>query len=1180
MRKLLLLLLPLAATAAPPTITSITSQGLFHAGINYEVLVSVDAFCQFKYGLSSGVYTYSTGMIPSTTPAGRAVNDCVGSIGGLEPGTTYYVLPTAWPKSDLNSTTNLCQVSGCGAVEQVITTPAQPAIHPEPPAAPTTWTPVEPDTTGYSIVTLKLDGSGNCVVDTATGPKLHWAGSLVAGDDMQTILNNIWFQTAIQVPQGMDCFINQSAPYNTGPNMVHYTPDGGPTDWVVIETKPGGVGDLPPFGYRIDPTFANHLGIMRMRTPMNPSASVASGGFLEGNMFNCAACNANHYWFRNLEFQGQLDTTNFPTNVQDPPMYGVPVSMKPHCLLFSSVDCQPDDPATTPDYIVLDRIYMPEQPFPYRQIGCTNPGGNHWLIIGTYCSQDVWQPAIFPYKEPSSAGAVITIPYGYTQSPSNTDPRYGMPQVAGYTDTVTVTKLMPAPGDHFTFTSNATLSYVAGDLIQVNPLPLTGGNRPEYVARFIIGTVSSYNSGTKAMDILVSESSWTGYQYDKWDVERPNQITFSGANIGTYAGLVVAWLDNTGLVVKFETAAGVTASCRYAAGCSVGPQTGLLTSWNSVPATGYWYFTGSFNGAGSYVQPGAGGSYITSGWNNPSRWTPWRPQGVYVQSGRYGIYRNNYMHAIGQTIYADTSGGFSDLVFDKSYLYFPRDEMSNTPGWNGHLYMSRNIIELKECVRCSFKGIVVDGSMSQQNTGAPLYIAGSWGGTWSGGTLDWDAHSNIFKHLSTGIQCNGGGAANPPDVFQTRRLRITNNMFLDLNKDIYSNNLYQDFGPSAITGWLSATPGCADFNISNNTVGQATGYGPSIIMAGGDGHGPSVLGEGFLFLKNFMVTEIGQTFQPVDTVAGGPYNDYCGSYCTNYPAAPYVMVNGTSTWGARMNSVFLRAAGSVTPNLVTGYNILLPGRYGTPNSWFDMPQAGASNSVNWINAGWNLDSTTKVIQGNTSTARNATAGWPGISLTSGNVRDYTIHASAVQAGDAGANVDQVLADAGFVSRITVNPGASTITFNYNAPDTNACHVDVSPDSITWSRFTGTSGVRTQTAVATGLTPSTLYQYRVMCYFNQSSFMEVDADQITYGTVTTSASATRTVSLSTVYLPTGATQALVTYTPLSGSTVSNTCTSFPCSASLPTNTYTRTVQPQTSGAVSVGGPSVQPGIVVR
>jgi hypothetical protein len=191
-----------------------------------------------------------------------------------------------------------------------------------------------------------------------------------------------------------------------------------------------------------------------------------------------------------------------------------------------------------------------------------------------------------------------------------------------------------------------------------------------------------------------------------------------------------------------------------------------------------------------------------------------------------------------------------------------------------------------------------------------------------------------------------------------------------------------------------------------------------------------------------------------------------------------------------------------------------------------------------------------------------------MNLAGGNPNPYAIVPSRYNPGNLGANVTSVNQATGVVQGITVNQGPTSLTFSYAAPDIRACSVDVSSDGTAWTRMTDNGGAFSRSLTFTGLAANTTYQYRIMCYFDQSAAYEFLSSQITSGTVTTAANIATTV-FQTFTLPQGATKAVFAFSAPDGSMVNQTCPTSPCSVNLSAGNWTRTLTFQTDNSVAVG-----------
>jgi hypothetical protein len=192
--------------------------------------------------------------------------------------------------------------------------------------------------------------------------------------------------------------------------------------------------------------------------------------------------------------------------------------------------------------------------------------------------------------------------------------------------------------------------------------------------------------------------------------------------------------------------------------------------------------------------------------------------------------------------------------------------------------------------------------------------------------------------------------------------------------------------------------------------------------------------------------------------------------------------------------------------------------------------------------------------------------------------DYRCTTTAYNSCAAGANINQLESDQGIVSRIETNIAATSASISYLAPDLRACSVDISPDGNSWTRNTYSGTQRQQSIVFNGLSPATAYQYRVICYFDQSegmgagwfSFPSDPSNLATSGTFTTLAASAANVSFPfTLAQFTGSTSTAITITALDGTQQTHTCTASPCTLDqVPVGDYSA-VQQWLAGSTVVG-----------
>ena len=958
-----------------PTITHITVSAVSHASVNIQFKSSVPSWVQLKYGLSHGTYIYTSVSYQSSANAADNNNvDTSISLGGLAPGTTYYLLPTARPDED--DDLGICATPSCGAVEQVFTTEPLPAVHPAPPAPPSAWVPVEPDTTSYTVIPMKTGSTnGECVAAAGVPQQSMWNGAVLAGDNITAILQKIFYGTVIEFPQGASCKVFQTEPnWHTGyvlPMLPVDPKASGNIDspshrWIVFRTKKINAADFPPFGVRTGPQWAAKLAKLVAQNPGMPTDGSGPGRSVQnfnGQLFDCYVQGCHHFWFENLEWTHLADSTVYSAGLTDPPAFVPYIRFYPNGADITT-------PATTPDYNVVDRIYAHGQPWPSREMAVFSPGGNHWAIVNSYAQANMWYQGVYPRVNPIMNGSVVTIPKNVYQTNAFDNTPIGM-------------------------TANATASF---------KVP------------------------------------------------------------GNYAGVFYAWIDRDGLTIDYQTGSGVTLTC---AGCI--SMTESAPSRNSVPSTSMWFFNGHFSNGTAVLDQ-------STGWNvSPTALASFRPMGIYHWPGNFAYVDNNYFSAIGQPVYNDADGARQDATWTHNYFYFPRSKMQKSGQWDGYGYSFRNIFETKQALRWRLEGNIVDGAAAFQNPGNAMYVAGSYGGT---GTQDISIRNSIFKHLSSGFQCAGGGAQLPPDSPTAERIEVFNNLWLDLNRDLYNNG-----GGGLFSGPFSSYPGCEDMNIHRNTVDLTLGSGPALFLMGTASNGTSVMGEGL----NFTDNEMHLSLNALDALAV-----VCGQNVPSHPANPATLCAGGTTgttYKQMLDTSYMHAGSSITGSWNLTNNVIIGAlTIRGVNAWIDIDQP----TLNGIAANFPLGNIFPT--GPTMSARRAAVNWDPVT--------YRIVPSVWNPGNIGADVDAITAATGTVSHIAISPSATSVNFTYVAPDSRACYVDVSPNGISWARTTDNGGATARSLSVAGLVPGSKHQYRIMCYFDQSAAYEFLSDQITTGAFTT------------------------------------------------------------------------------
>ena len=396
-----------------------------------------------------------------------------------------------------------------------------------------------------------------------------------------------------------------------------------------------------------------------------------------------------------------------------------------------------------------------------------------------------------------------------------------------------------------------------------------------------------------------------------------------------------------------------------------------------------YFFNGHFSNGAAILDDSALNNVT------PSVLTSFRPMGVYDLPGQFAYVDNNFISAIGQTVYNDTSGAQTDKTWTHNYFYFPRSKMTNSGQWDGYGYSYRNVFETKQALRWNLAGNIFDGAAAYQNPGNVVYVAGSWVAPYSTGSQDIGIRNNIFKHISAGFQCAGAGAAGPPDSPVAARIEVANNLWLDLDRD-----LYNDGGGGLFSGPFSSYPGCEDLSIHNNTVGLTRGTGPAPFLMGGE----STMGEGLNYTNNEIHLSIGYT--PV-------LYTVCGQVVASHPANPATLCSGGSTGTTitqMFNTSYMHQGSTITPSWNFTNNVFIGAQtnYGLP-AWTDITQA----ALNQIAAAFPPGNIFPA--GATMAGREAAVNW--------NPVTYQIVPSAWNPGNIGADVDTITSATGIVTNI-------------------------------------------------------------------------------------------------------------------------------------------------------------------
>jgi hypothetical protein len=535
-------------------------------------------------------------------------------------------------------------------------------------------------------------------------------------------------------------------------------------------------------------------------------------------------------------------------------------------------------------------------------------------------------------------------------------------------------------------------------------------------------------------------------------------------------------------------------------------------------------------------------------------------QGIYIEDCSAGPLSilNNEIDAAGQGIYFESVGEPScgsnppvmlrNAVVEKNTVYEPPSWLNplnaGYGAWDGVARGNfRNPFESKNCQICRFAGNWIDGSFSGQNSGQAILITpigSSTKVTGASGAHDLEVSWNYVRHAAVfadvwGTSVIDGCCGHAPDAALNSNVQMDNNLAVDLGRYLYTINgstggLFSDYFISyGVQNHLVYNNSLAFLNGDAGTSGF---YFIPMMLGISDG---GISSNGFQFTGNLLYFSRGVTGSgSTGIVAQVPT---CTDGCATFPVVPFPT---TTTYTTSLHTTMVNIAASVTSSSVWGGNVVIGGNSATgAEPWPDLTQA----QLNVESA--NMPSGDLYPPGNTMAARQTAAGLLNVSRD-----DLTITPNANNFGGAvGANIAGVLSNLGIVKNIVVQAGPSSLQFSYTASDQNICSVDTSPNGTTWTRSTASGASRNQTILVTGLSASTAYQYRLMCYYSQSrpwfSFPSESSNMITEGSAATVASGTRTVAVGLSF-PSGAASVTVTLTPLVGSAVMATCSTSPCS----------------------------------
>jgi hypothetical protein len=404
---------------------------------------------------------------------------------------------------------------------------------------------------------------------------------------------------------------------------------------------------------------------------------------------------------------------------------------------------------------------------------------------------------------------------------------------------------------------------------------------------------------------------------------------------------------------------------------------------------------------------------------------------------------------------------------------------------DGYWYAHRQPLEWKAGEREWVDSNIFDGSFADVNHGSPFDVTAHSSSGY--GVSDLDVTNNTFKHGPLGMgntlmnEMDNNGH-NPP--FTSLRFRAYNNLSWDINGWIYSTSGWVGWGVGAIGegSYVGASWGPAeDVTFDHNTIYDLNG-----MMDGGFWDARDGVIEGAKVTNNIIPYAFGPTQQHTFIQAHASLNT---SACANA-----TQMNESAT-----NCAFI--AGINNPDLIFRGNLIIPtwakSQYpeggsqisvGTIQSdWPDyygqntiMPQSGVLNALNAV--GWQKHAFVR----SWDERGNYTGSMPTFQLQSASAFN---HGKTTDGKPVGANINALEAAQGKVTLVGTNRITnSTATINYVAPDGASFSVDYSstdPSLVhSFTRVQDGGGARARNVTITGLSPHTVYHYRVNCAVQQ------------------------------------------------------------------------------------------------
>lgn len=330
--------------------------------------IDVDSYVHIMWGTVSNpsmnaypwnTYRYLTGQL--NTGGGVLDSGLIAlDISALQPGTVYYGKIFAGPNTTTDTYTSAqftCTTSNTGQIY---------------PTAPTKYLPSYPTVTGYTTVTMSIQGS----VFKASATVSHAMNAACMGDPgwtvtmsdtLQTVLSEVNFGAIIEFPQGVLGNVDVATGYVPPPLAVDpcaMSISDPAHRWIILRTHQVSATDFPPYGFRTGPNWTSKLATIVAQTPQTLYAAAQHFSF---SLASSSATGIHHIWISNLNLNVAF---NSPWS---------------EYIGLSNAEGNANDAATPTSYDVLDRVYFTAgSPTIYSVAGIYGSVGNNVLIRGNY----------------------------------------------------------------------------------------------------------------------------------------------------------------------------------------------------------------------------------------------------------------------------------------------------------------------------------------------------------------------------------------------------------------------------------------------------------------------------------------------------------------------------------------------------------------------------------------------------------------------------------------------------------------------------------------------------------------------------------------------------------------------------------------------------------------------------